>query len=125
MHVELDHPLPLRQGRADRRAEQHHAGVVDERVEAAQLGDRPLDGVGRLLLVGDVGLQHQRRAALVADARGERPPAGPCAGPRAPRPPPRPASAAAVAAPMPLDAPVTSATVPSSTGFTTTRLPCS
>jgi hypothetical protein len=30
-----------------------------------------------------------------------------------------------VAAPMPLEAPVTSATVPSSTGFTTTRLPCS
>jgi hypothetical protein len=39
-HVELHHLLPLRQRRAGHRAEQHHAGVVDERVKTAQLGDR-------------------------------------------------------------------------------------
>jgi hypothetical protein len=38
------------------RAEQHHAGVVDERVKTARLGDRALHGGGRLRLVGDVGL---------------------------------------------------------------------
>jgi hypothetical protein len=38
----------------------------------AELGHRALDGAGRLLLVGDVALQHQRGAAPVADACGER-----------------------------------------------------
>jgi len=71
-HVELDHLLPLLQRRADRLAEQHHAGVVDERVEPAELGHRALNGTGRLLLVGDVALQHQRGAAPVADAGRER-----------------------------------------------------
>jgi hypothetical protein len=71
-HVELHHLLPLRQGRADHRTEQHHAGVVDERVKTAQFGDRALHRAGRLLLVGDVALQHQRGAALVPDVAGER-----------------------------------------------------
>ena len=71
-HVELHHPLPLLQRRAGRRAEQHHPGVVDERVETAQFGHGLLNRRGRLLLVGDVGLQHQRGAALLADARGQR-----------------------------------------------------
>jgi hypothetical protein len=34
-HVELNHLLPLRQRRVGGRAEQHHAGVVDERVQPA------------------------------------------------------------------------------------------
>jgi hypothetical protein len=71
-HVELNHLLPLRQWRADRLAEQHHTGVVDERVQTAQLRDRAPNDIGRLLLVSDVGLQHQRGTALVADACGER-----------------------------------------------------
>ena len=63
-------------------------GVVDQRVEPAQLGDRALHRAGRLLLVGDVALQHQRGAALVADAGGER--LQPVLAAAPPAPPPRP-----------------------------------
>jgi hypothetical protein len=51
-HVELYHRLPFGQRRSDYGAQQHHAGVVDEGVEAAQLSDCALDGLGCLLLVG-------------------------------------------------------------------------
>jgi len=71
-HVELDHLLPFLQRRADRRAQQHHPRVVDERVEPAQLGHRALNDFGRLRLVGDVGFQHQRDAAAVTDVGRDR-----------------------------------------------------
>ena len=102
-HVDLHHPLPLLQRRAGRRAEQHHPGVVDERVETAQFGHGLLNRRGGLLLVSDVGLQHQRGTALLTDARGQvsslsfRRAASATAAPWA-------ASAVAAAAPIPLDA---------------------
>jgi acetyl-CoA carboxylase carboxyltransferase component len=71
-HVELHHLLPLRQGRAGHRAEEHYPGVVDECVQAAQFGDRPLHGADCLPLVGDVTLQYQRRTALIPDVGGHR-----------------------------------------------------
>ena len=46
------------------RAVQHHAGIVDERVQTPQLGDRTRNCAGRLLLVSDVALQHQCGAAI-------------------------------------------------------------
>ena len=49
-----------------------HPGVVDQRVQAAQFGDRALDRASCLPLVGDVALQHQRGAALIPDAVGDR-----------------------------------------------------
>jgi len=55
----------------DDRAEQHHAGVVDERVQAAHLGDRPLDGVSRLAFVGHVGLDGESSASPLADGGGD------------------------------------------------------
>ncbi len=65
--VQLDHLLPLGQWRIDNGAEQHHTGVVDQRVETAELADRAGDGIRRLAFVGDVALQHQCRAARRAD----------------------------------------------------------
>jgi hypothetical protein len=59
-------------GAHDGRTEQHHAGVVDERVEATELGHRPFDGVCRLPLVGDVGLEDEHGAPVVADDGGQR-----------------------------------------------------
>jgi hypothetical protein len=47
---------------------QHHAGIVDERVQTPQLGDRTRNCAGRLLLVSDVTLQHQRGAASATAA---------------------------------------------------------
>ncbi len=38
-----DHALPLRQRSVHRWAEEHHAGILDECVEMAELGDRVLD----------------------------------------------------------------------------------
>ena len=49
--VHLDHPAPLARVGADHRAEQHHARVVDEDVEPAQLLLRARDERVRLLLV--------------------------------------------------------------------------
>ena len=69
--VEVDHPLPLLDRRLERRAEQHHAGVVDDGVEAAELGDGALDqGLGGGA-VGDVGLDRERLAAGVVDLPGQ------------------------------------------------------
>jgi len=70
--VDLDHPLPLLDGRALDRPEQHHARVVDEDVEPAELVDGPLHGRLRLLALRDVGLDHERGAARVAQLRGQR-----------------------------------------------------
>jgi len=91
--------------------------------QPAQLGGRALHRGRGLFLVGDVALQHQRGAALAPDVRGQF--LQPVPPPRGQRPTaaPRSASTAAVAAPMPLDAPVTSATVPSGAGFTGLRPP--
>jgi small subunit ribosomal protein S12 len=72
VHVERDHPVPLLRRRADHRAEQHHARVVDERVEPAELGDGPLHRVDRLLLVGHVDLERDRPAAVGLDRRDQR-----------------------------------------------------
>ena len=71
LHVDRDHPVPLLERRVDRRAEQHHAGVVDQRVEAAELGDRPLHQDLGLLLRGHVGLDRERLAATVGDRCGQ------------------------------------------------------
>jgi hypothetical protein len=49
------------------RAQQHHAGVVDDDVDAAELARGALDGRLRLLAVGDVGLDRQP-----ADVGGQR-----------------------------------------------------
>ena len=93
LEVERDHPVPLLDRRVDDRAEQHHAGVVDDDVEPAELGDGALDGGDRLVAVGDVGLDREpaelagERVEPVLAPRGERPPARP--GPPAPGPSPR------------------------------------
>ncbi|NYD67647.1 hypothetical protein BJ972_002166 [Agromyces atrinae] len=53
--VDGEHPLPLVDVRADDRAEQHHAGVVDEHVEAAEAVDDALHGGFGLGAHRDVG----------------------------------------------------------------------
>ena len=68
--VGLDH-LPVLGALAGReRPEQHHAGVVDEDVRAAQLLLDALGGRDDGVAVGDVGLDGQR---TVAELAGERP----------------------------------------------------
>ncbi len=71
-NVELDHPLPFRQRRVDNGAEQHDAGIVDQRVQAAKLSHAALYRACRLLLVGDIGLDHQRCPAGLANVCGQR-----------------------------------------------------
>src|SRR4051794_5297875 len=135
--VDLDHRAPLVGRRVDDRAEQHHAGVVDEDVEAAELGVGALDEGARLCLVGDVGRDGERAAAGAVDLLRERfdaigaaggggrrgappragggggPPPGPPGGRGGgPRAAPAGAQARAVASPMPEEAPVTATTVP-------------
>ena len=53
------------------RAEQHHAGVVDQDVEPTELLGGPAHEATRLLLVGDVGLDRDRPAAFGLDSPGE------------------------------------------------------
>ena len=71
-HVHVDHPPPFLGGRALDRPEQHHAGVVDERVQApeALVGARD-ERVG-LVLLTDVGGDGERLAAVLLDPSGER-----------------------------------------------------
>jgi hypothetical protein len=69
-HVEFHHLRPLGQRRPGRRAEQHDPGVVNQRIQAAQLGGRPLHRGGGRPLIGDVALQHQRGATLTRDLSG-------------------------------------------------------
>ena len=112
--VDLDHPPPLARVGALERAEQHHAGVVDQAVEPAELGVRGLDQRPGLLLVGDVGLDRDRRAAVGVDPRRRassrrslrRAPSATAA--------PSATIATAVASPIPDEAPVISALRPSS-----------
>ena len=111
--VDLDHRPPLARVGALERAEQHHAGVVDQAVEAAELGVRGLDEVLRLLLVADVGLDRDRVAAVGLDARASssrrslrRAPSATAA--------PSATSARAVASPIPDEAPVIRTLRPSS-----------
>ena len=66
LEVERDHPVPLLDRGVDDRAEQHHAGVVDDDVEPAELARGALDGGDGLVPVGDVGLDRE-----AADLRGE------------------------------------------------------
>jgi hypothetical protein len=54
------------------RPEQHHAGVVDEDVEAAELRVGGADEAPGRLLVGNVDLDRQRAAAVRLDPPGER-----------------------------------------------------
>ena len=93
------------------RAEQHHARVVDEHVQAAELGVRALHERPRLLLLADVGGDGERPAAVLLDALGERSmrslrrAASATAAPAS-------AQASAVASPIPDEAPVTATTRP-------------
>jgi hypothetical protein len=109
-HLLLDqHPLPLLHGRVDGRAEEHHASVVDERVQPSELVDGALhQGIG-LLPLTDVGFDRQRSATLVGDPAGQFVEAALAAIATVA---PFWARARALAAPIPLEAPVTSATVP-------------
>ena len=59
-------------GCVGRLVEQHHAGVVDHRVEPAELVDGAPDRLRRLLAVGDVGLDREHPPARLLDLRGER-----------------------------------------------------
>ena len=86
--VDVDHPLPVVERLVGRLVEQHHAGVVDDRVEPAQLVDGAPDRAGRLLAVGDVGLDDAARRSPPPARR-----AGPCGAPRS-RPSRRPREAA-------------------------------
>jgi hypothetical protein len=109
--VDGDHAVPLLGVGTDDGAQEHQAGVVDQRVQPFE----PLDGLvhGRVGLdaVGDVGFHDQRRPARVLDLGGEdsrrsrrratNATEAPCT-----------ASSRAVAAPIPLLAPVIRATVP-------------
>ena len=70
--VDVDHLAPLLGRRAGDGAEQHHAGVVDQPVEAAELLVRLLDEGVRLGLVADVGLDRDRLAAGAVDLLGQR-----------------------------------------------------
>ena len=63
----MDHALPLLDGSSLDRSEKHDTGVVDNRVEAAELGDGSFDGRLGLVLVGDIGLEGEGAAALVFD----------------------------------------------------------
>ncbi len=70
--VEFDHALPFRQRSVHRWAEEHHAGIVDEGVETAELGDRVLDSLGRLFLFRGVALDDQHCSTRITDLVGER-----------------------------------------------------
>lgn len=69
--VDVDHALPVVQVRAGGGAEQHEAGVVDQRVQTAQALDGPLDRFRGGLRGGDVGGHDQGLAAGAGDFRGE------------------------------------------------------
>ncbi|HEX9548941.1 MAG TPA: hypothetical protein VF942_16490 [Acidimicrobiales bacterium] len=64
--------MPLRQGSADRGAEQHHARVVDDRVEPAGLKNGALHRICGLRLLSDVGLEDKDGPAIAADVGGDR-----------------------------------------------------
>ncbi len=63
-HVGVDHPPPLLGLGVLDRAEQHHAGVVDEHVQSPELGVSPLHEGPRLVLLAHVGGHGDRLAAL-------------------------------------------------------------
>ena len=111
--VDVDHPPPLLGVGALDRAQQHHAGVVDEDVEAAHLLGGVLDEGARGGLVADVDLERvglppsasiclRQLVEAVLAARSERH-RGALGGQRG-----------AVAAPIPDEAPVITALRPSS-----------
>jgi len=70
--VRVEHPAPLVRRRVLDRAQQHHASVVDEHVEAAELFVGAAHERIGLGLVADVGLDGERGSAGRADALGER-----------------------------------------------------
>ena len=63
-HVYADHAAPVVQRGVGHRPEQHHAGVVDEDVEAAELLLDPADELACLTLVGHVQLERDGPAAV-------------------------------------------------------------
>jgi hypothetical protein len=71
LHVDRDHPVPFGEVSTNHGAEQHDACVVDQVVEASE----PLDGLCHrspgLATVGDVGLDGQGGAAVLADVDGQ------------------------------------------------------
>ena len=71
LDVDGQHPLPFLHGGVDGRAEEHDAGVVDERVESSELVDRALHERLGLCPVPDVGLDRQRPATALGDPLGQ------------------------------------------------------
>ena len=68
--VEVDHALPLLERRIDDRPEEHDAGVVDQRVQAAQLRHR--GGDGALASAGSVTSASTTRAVPAPPRRSAR-----------------------------------------------------
>ena len=111
--VDVDHRPPLVRVGALDRAQQHHAGVVDQDVEAAHLLGGAVDERAGRGLVADVDLECASRAAL-ATIRSARPSSRSLRrAPSATAAPSR-ANASAVASPIPDEAPVITALRPSS-----------
>jgi hypothetical protein len=69
-HVDVHHLLPLADRGVERRAEQHHPGVVDQDVEPAKLGGRAFDGRGGLLRAGHVRLDDEGLTRVTTDRSG-------------------------------------------------------
>jgi hypothetical protein len=69
--VDGDHAVPLVRVRADDRAQEHQAGVVDQDVQVAAPLDTVLHDCLGLRAVRDVGLHGQRGAAGLLDLAGE------------------------------------------------------
>ncbi len=84
-HVHVDHPPPFLGGGVLDRAEQHHAGVVHEHIQAPELVMSALDEGARLCLLTDVRGYRDGAAPFLGDALAERldaigPPCGECHG---------------------------------------------
>jgi hypothetical protein len=71
LHVDGDHAVPLPGVRAGDGAQQHQAGIVDQRVQPPEPPGGLLDGRLGLGAVGDVGFHGQRGATRLADLGGE------------------------------------------------------
>ncbi len=69
--VELDHSPPFLDRCTHDGAEEHDAGIVDERVQSPELVHGSLDRRPGLGLVGDVGLEHED-AGSVAETSSQR-----------------------------------------------------
>ena len=72
VHVEVERPLEEPGARVHERAGHGAAGVVDDDVDAAELGHRPGDDVFDGFVVVDVARDHERAPAEAADLLGDR-----------------------------------------------------